>query len=48
MRTQHPVLAVALTAATGVILAVAAVLGLVAAATSTPDGPDTPLVTFTG
>ncbi|MET9319678.1 hypothetical protein ABZX75_05695 [Streptomyces sp. NPDC003038] len=48
MRTQRPVLAVALTAATGAILAVAAAFGLVAAATATPARPDVPLVSFTG
>ncbi|MFD3698928.1 hypothetical protein ACFWUZ_22775 [Streptomyces sp. NPDC058646] len=48
MRTRHPVLAVALSAATGAVLAVAAALGLVAVATAAPAQPDAPLVSFTG
>ncbi|MFD4246929.1 hypothetical protein ACFWP3_35880 [Streptomyces sp. NPDC058525] len=48
MRTRHPVLTLALTAAAGAVLAVAAALGLVALATATPAQPDVPLVSFTG
>ncbi|MFD3805972.1 hypothetical protein ACFWSF_21705 [Streptomyces sp. NPDC058611] len=48
MRTQRPVLAVVLTAATGALLAVAAVLGLIALTTGAPAQPDVPLVSFTG
>ncbi|WP_329390036.1 hypothetical protein OG625_37990 [Streptomyces sp. NBC_01351] len=48
MRTRRPVLAIVLTAATGALLAIAAVLGLVALTTAAPVRPDVPLVSFTG
>lgn len=48
MRTQRPVLTVAVALATGAVLAVAAALGLVASVTATPAQPDVPLVSFTG
>ncbi|MFG2821661.1 hypothetical protein ACGFX4_19800 [Kitasatospora sp. NPDC048365] len=48
MRTQHPVLAVAIAAATGAALAIAAAIGLVTSATAAPTRPAVPLVSFTG